>query len=199
MGRLTVPLALLSLVLLRGCHRRPDQSAFTMIDPQAAPTGELVQLRCAKIPHIEAIAVHCWFALWDPDVKQWQRWEVWQSPGGPWEHVRRRTGFSAATDGVGAGPGWVLAEWTGPAAQRIRTVCQHPDAYPWTVTYRYWPGPNSNTYVAWVLRQANVPADLPPAAIGAGYLPVYFVGPDRPIPTPGTSTQPSTEPAYDDD
>jgi hypothetical protein len=50
-------------------------------------------------------------------------------------------------------------------------------AYPWRREYRLWPGPNSNTFVAWVARQ--VPAlglDLPPTAIGKDYLgPVSFV------------------------
>ncbi|MBC7619874.1 MAG: DUF3750 domain-containing protein, partial [Candidatus Saccharibacteria bacterium] len=44
-------------------------------------------------------------------------------------------------------------------------------AYPWGHEYRLWPGPNSNTFVAWVARQ--VPAlhlDLPPTAIGKDYL-----------------------------
>ena len=40
-----------------------------------------------------------------------------------------------------------------------------PD-YPHRDTYRAWPGPNSNTYVAWVLRESNVSADLGPLAIG---------------------------------
>ena len=44
-------------------------------------------------------------------------------------------------------------------------------AYPWRESYRLWPGPNSNTFVAWVAR--HVPAlrlDLPPTAIGKDYL-----------------------------
>lgn len=42
--------------------------------------------------------------------------------------------------------------------------------YPWPGTYRSFPGPNSNTFTAWISRE--VPAlnlDLPLAAIGSGY------------------------------
>jgi len=44
-------------------------------------------------------------------------------------------------------------------------------AYPWPQTYRAFPGPNSNTFTAWIARE--VPAlelDLPFSAIGSGYV-----------------------------
>jgi hypothetical protein len=44
-------------------------------------------------------------------------------------------------------------------------------SYPWTGTYRVWPGPNSNTFIAHVLRAApELRVDLPPTAIGKDYL-----------------------------
>ena len=44
-------------------------------------------------------------------------------------------------------------------------------SYPWKTTYKVFPGPNSNTFTAWIAKQ--VPAlqlDLPFAAIGSGYV-----------------------------
>ena len=44
-------------------------------------------------------------------------------------------------------------------------------SYPWLGTYHLCPGPNSNSFVAYVARQ--VPAlglDLPPTAVGKDYL-----------------------------
>jgi hypothetical protein len=119
---------------------------------------------------VEAIAAHCWFADYDPLTGCWTRWEVWQTPGtGPndWGHVRRN--LMGPRDGVGAGPSWVLAEWTGQDARRIQAVLAAPASYPCRNEYSYWPGPNSNTYVAWVLREAGLEAELPPAAIGSHY------------------------------
>ena len=43
-------------------------------------------------------------------------------------------------------------------------------AYPWAGEYTIWPGPNSNTFTAWVLRAVpELAADLPPTAIGKDY------------------------------
>jgi hypothetical protein len=44
-------------------------------------------------------------------------------------------------------------------------------SYPHAGTYRVWPGPNSNTFVAHLLREApELRADLPSTAIGKDYL-----------------------------
>ena len=172
----------LYLLCLTGCHVRPDQSQFTPIT-SAGPEEAFAQLRCAKIPGIEGIAAHCWLVLWDQQQRKWTRWEVWQKAdmGAGLGHVWTRSGAGSAVQGVGAGKSWALAQWKGESALRIRRICSRPEAYPWADTYAYWPGPNSNTYIAWVLLQADVEASLPPAAIGARYLPVYFTGPKCPL------------------
>jgi hypothetical protein len=43
-------------------------------------------------------------------------------------------------------------------------------AYPWQNTYKAFPGPNSNTFTAWVARQIpSLNLQLPFFAIGSGY------------------------------
>jgi uncharacterized protein YceK len=43
--------------------------------------------------------------------------------------------------------------------------------YPWKTTYKVFPGPNSNTFTAWVARQVpELELDLPFSAIGSGYV-----------------------------
>jgi uncharacterized protein DUF3750 len=52
----------------------------------------------------------------------------------------------------------------------IRAVDRAARSYPWPDTYKAFPGPNSNTFTAWVARQ--VPAldlRLPFTAFGSGY------------------------------
>ena len=45
------------------------------------------------------------------------------------------------------------------------------ESYPYAGTYRVWPGPNSNTFVAHVSREVpELRVDLPPTAIGKDYL-----------------------------
>ncbi|MFP4354087.1 MAG: DUF3750 domain-containing protein [Phycisphaerae bacterium] len=153
------------MILLAGCHVVPDQQGFH--HPGSPIDAPIVQLRCAKIPYVESIAAHCWFVGLGPDVPA-RRWEVWQEPRG--NHGHLQIDCRPAFAGVGAGESWVLAEFHGPQAQRLLAILDRPEEYPWRQTYRYWPGPNSNTYVAWVLGKAKIDAPLPPAAIGAGYV-----------------------------
>ncbi len=50
-------------------------------------------------------------------------------------------------------------------------------AYPYADQYSAWPGPNSNTFVAWITRAVpELEADLPPTAIGKDYLGESIVG-----------------------
>ena len=66
----------------------------------------------------------------------------------------------------------LLAELRGePAGSAITAVEEAAPHYPWRNEYRIWPGPNSNTFVAWMLRRVPaLDAELPPIAIGKDYL-----------------------------
>jgi len=45
------------------------------------------------------------------------------------------------------------------------------DAYPYVTEYEAWPGPNSNTFTAWVIREVpGLDVALPNNAIGKDYL-----------------------------
>ncbi len=73
----------------------------------------------------------------------------------------------------------VLSDVRGPGVDgiiaRIRVAAA---AYPYAKVYHAWPGPNSNTFTAWVLRAApELRVDLPVSAIGKDFLgwrPVAF-------------------------
>jgi hypothetical protein len=53
----------------------------------------------------------------------------------------------------------------------IVAVNKAADAYPWKATYRAFPGPNSNTFTAWIAKQVpKLELTLPFSAIGSGYL-----------------------------
>ena len=156
------------LFTLPSCHHYPDQSKFCALGNR--PSGTIVQARCAKIPRIELIAAHCWFVVFDVNEQRWHRWEVWQTKGlgdNNWGHVRRD--LMSPGSGVGAGDSWALHEWDGKEAQAIHRVLMKPQKYPYKDKYHYWPGPNSNTYVSWILEQTGLRAKLPRAAIGKDY------------------------------
>lgn len=67
----------------------------------------------------------------------------------------------------------VLAELRGAvAAKAIVAIERAVRAYPYRDTYRTWPGPNSNTFTAYVGRAVpELALDLPPTAIGKDFLP----------------------------
>ncbi|HKA43370.1 MAG TPA: DUF3750 domain-containing protein [Burkholderiales bacterium] len=49
--------------------------------------------------------------------------------------------------------------------------------YPWAEEYAVWPGPNSNTFTAWILRAVpEFGVDLPPTAIGKDYTGDKLIG-----------------------
>jgi hypothetical protein len=53
----------------------------------------------------------------------------------------------------------------------IEAVDEAAQAYPWKTTYKAFPGPNSNTFTAWIAKQVpELELDLPFSAIGSGYV-----------------------------
>ena len=130
----------------------------------------MVQLRYAPLPFIGRFAWHYFFVV--SDERGRQRWEVWQTKnaGGVCisGHVHRD--LKRPEDGVGGGPSRLAMEWDGDAALRLRTVLERSRAYPYCERYRMWPGPNSNSFVAWVLREAGIEFELDPRGIGRRWL-----------------------------
>jgi len=52
----------------------------------------------------------------------------------------------------------------------IERIDRAARSYPWAGEYTMWPGPNSNTFTAWVARAVpELGVDLPPTAIGKDY------------------------------
>lgn len=52
----------------------------------------------------------------------------------------------------------------------IVAVDQAAKSYPWPDTYAFFPGPNSNTFTAWITQQVpDLHLELPFSAIGSGY------------------------------
>jgi hypothetical protein len=95
----------------------------------------------------------------------------------------RRTGSAVSVDDRPPDSRWfgnrpqLLADLRGDGVDEIIGRIEAAVAsYPYANTYRVWPGPNSNTFVAHVLRAApELRADLPATAIGKDYLDPWFV------------------------
>jgi hypothetical protein len=130
----------------------------------------MVQLRCASLPHgLGLLADHCWFVVFEPDGAC-HRWEVWQTANAGGRSIGHlHCDLKAPDAGVGGGPTRVLAQWTGEPARRLRAALAGAADYPHCGRYFVWPGPNSNTFVAWVLKRAGVDHRLSWRAFGKGY------------------------------
>ena len=72
----------------------------------------------------------------------------------------------------------LVAEKRGAGVEELITrIDKAAHSYPWAGEYTMWPGPNSNTFTAWVLRAVpELEADLPPTAIGKDYSGKKLVG-----------------------
>ncbi len=127
-----------------------------------------VQLRYAPLPFIGALAVHYWFVVLDGGACH--RWEVWQTKNAGGRSIGHlHCDLKPPDAGVGGGPARIAARWQGDQALSIQAVLEKAVEYPFCHRYRYWPGPNSNTFAAWVLREAGVQQPLDRRAIGCKY------------------------------
>ncbi len=67
----------------------------------------------------------------------------------------------------------LLADYRGgdEVDRLIEAVEEAAKSYPWPMEYRVFPGPNSNTFTAWIAKEVpELRLDLPFSAIGRGYV-----------------------------
>jgi len=136
-------------------------------------SGSVVELRAARVPGWTGwFADHHWLLVLRGVVGQHfetcDRWEVWQheQQGDPcWGHLHLN--LLKPFQGVGNGPSRSVHQWVGDdATELISRIENSPETYPLCNSYRYWPGPNSNTFAQWVLGDKM---SLGPRGIGKCY------------------------------
>ena len=115
--------------------------------------------------------VHTWIAVKPRDAREFTVHEVMG-------YGLQRTGTAVRSRVRAPDARWygnrpqLLADARGPGVEalipRIESAIQR---YPYAGTYHVWPGPNSNTFTAFVLREVpELRVDLPPTALGKDYL-----------------------------
>jgi hypothetical protein len=147
--------------------------------PDPAMTNEaVVQVYGARVSGWRGIfGVHTWIAVKPTNAPAFTVYEVvgWRlrwadsvvavggrRPDGAW--------YGARAD--------LLADVRGDHVDRlIARIDRLAQSYPYATRYNAWPGPNSNTFVAWVTRAVpELGVELPPTAIGKDYLPRAVLG-----------------------
>ncbi len=138
--------------------------------PEADAEGEArVLILAARTGRWKSIfAEHMSIVLKPEGASAWTRFDVVG-----WGNPVRRDAYPADAFWYGNRP-YIVADVTGPEAQAlIPRIEAAVEAYPFhrRGAYTVWPGPNSNTFVAWVVRHTEgFAAELPPVAIGKDYL-----------------------------
>lgn len=140
-------------------------------DPSAAPEA-VVQVYAARtVGWRGLLAVHTWIALKPGGAATYTRYEVigWGVDRGLQAVRVNRTGPDNYW--FGSRPE-LLVDLRGEAAEAVVEKIQAAvAAYPYRNSYRTWPGPNSNTFTAFVGREVpELRLRLPSTAIGKDYL-----------------------------
>jgi len=116
-------------------------------------------------------AIHTWVATKARNASSYQIYQVigW----------RQRRGQPVLSISEGApdkpwfgAPAILLHEKIGPEAETlIEQIEAAVDSYPFPDEYKMWPGPNSNSFVAWIaLEVPELGLDLPAKAIGQSWM-----------------------------
>jgi hypothetical protein len=173
---LLVIVAILALAWLAGARSSDWRTAShepvgLAPDPAATPEA-VVQVYAARAVSWRGyFGVHSWVAVKPAGAQTYTVYEVigWRL---------RHSDSALAIRSRGPDERWfgavpeLLAERRGPGAEAlIARIDRAAREYPYAGEYSVWPGPNSNTFTAWVARAIpELEIDLPPTAIGKDYL-----------------------------
>ena len=120
------------------------------------------------------VAVHSWIVVKGENAKDWTRYDVVG-----WGNPVRINGWAPDGRWYGTAP-TIVADIKGIAAQALIPKIEatvHSYRFSNTGDYRVWPGPNSNTFVAAVLRAIpEIETTLPSNAIGRDFRPDPYLG-----------------------
>jgi uncharacterized protein DUF3750 len=155
--------------------RDADWSSTGLL-PRAAdyPPGRVIVFTGKAGAWKGVFAVHSWVVLKRPGAREWTRYDVVG-----WGNPVRTNGWPVDGLWYGNKP-VVVADITGADAEKlIPRVEETVKAYQYSHAgdYRIWPGPNSNSFTAAVLRSMpELGVALPPNAVGCDFRDGFYVG-----------------------
>lgn len=143
-------------------------SSGLLEDAAARPEAHVIILAVRTGRWKSIFAEHMSIVLKAKHAASWTRYDVvgWGDPV-------RRDAYAADAFWYGNKP-YVVKDIAGPAAEALipeveAAITRYPHAG--RGTYAVWPGPNSNSFVAWVVRNTKgFAVELPPVAVGKDYL-----------------------------
>ncbi|PST26406.1 DUF3750 domain-containing protein [Mesorhizobium plurifarium] len=144
-------------------------SSGILVDAAASPEAAIYVFSATTGGMKGAVASHAWIVTKAEGIPAYTRYEKvgWGKP-------IRKNAYAADGRWYSNAPRIVVAVRGEEAKRLIPKVEKAIEAYPYSSpgAYRLWPGPNSNTFIAHVLRSVpELDAVLPPDAVGRDYLP----------------------------
>lgn len=146
----------------------------TGLAPDPAKTAEAV-IQVFAAPAVSwrgVFALHTWIAVKPTEAPRYTRYEVvgfGVANGAPAVRIDR---MGPDNYWFGARPRIVLDRRGTGVDEMIERVRGAVASYPYPQAYRAWPGPNSNTFMAYIARQVpELGLDLPSNAVGKDFLP----------------------------
>ncbi|MGE3869275.1 MAG: DUF3750 domain-containing protein [Pseudorhodoplanes sp.] len=155
--------------------RTADWSSTGTLPAAAADRDARIMVYSGRTGGLKGVvAVHSWIVFKRADATTWTRYDVvgWGSPV-------RRNGWPPDGRWYGTAPSVVVDVKGAEAETLIPRIEDAVRDYKFSQygDYRLWPGPNSNTFVATVLRAIpELQATLPPNAIGRDFRPLPYAG-----------------------
>lgn len=150
-------------------HDADWSSSGILADAAASPQAAIYVFSATTGGMKGAVASHAWIVTKDEGAPTYNRYEKvgWGKP-------IRKNAYAADGRWYSNEPRIVVAVSGEEAKRLIPKIETAIEAYPYSSpgAYRIWPGPNSNTFVAHVLRSVpELDVVLPPDAVGRDYLP----------------------------
>ena len=169
LSRFIAASSLLGLIALAGASVTDDSRS--LVDDPVAASEPVVQVWGARTLGIKGLfGVHTWIAVKPSGVPEYTVYEVigWRLRWTDTALVAR----NRAPDRWFGSAGELYAEKRGAGVDElIKRIHKLAADYPYAKQYTLWPGPNSNTFVAYITRAIpELKADLPATAIGKDYL-----------------------------
>ena len=157
---------------LRGDWRSASRESSGLAPPATTTPEAVVQVYGARtFGWRGAFAVHTWISVKPAGAGAYTTFEVIG-----WRYWHGGSALAVHQNGpdrrwYGAQPE-LYVDLRGPAAAAlVQPIAAAAQAYPYKEAYRSWPGPNSNTFTAFIGRAVpGLGLDLPPTAIGKDYL-----------------------------
>lgn len=145
-----------------------DWTSAGLLPPAGANREAAVYILAARTGGLKgALSEHSWIVVKEAGAAAYERWDKvgWGMP-------IRRNGYPADGRWYSNDPRIVAAKSGAAAEAMIPAVRRAIAAYPFAMRggYHIFPGPNSNTFVSYVIRHVpGLDAALPPAAVGRDY------------------------------